>query len=405
MNIIETTLQVNKFAQRARHLKTFSKCGLVKSHALCFITSLFVPAKNILDTPIFTKIWRSFLSAKSFFTDILPISPQRRLLFNAGIVVIISLAVTSFSNGATFTPAAMSYSDDYIAAYSLPGDILVSDVDGYLVKINPQTQDSNRIGLTDYAVHTIENGETLSAIAMNYGVTVKTIMWENGIYNANSIRSGQSLIIPPVDGISYKVNSGDNLEKIAKKYEISVDSIVAQNGLDSEVIQKGQSLFLPGAEPLYPTVAVDYRATTVNRADRSISTAAPSTDAPAAGKFFIYPTRGKVSQGFRSGHYAIDIADRSKPAVWAAGGGTVEKASTGTWGGGYGNHVIIDHGNGLKTLYGHLSTVNVYEGQWVDQGTVIGIMGNTGRVYGATGIHLHWEVILNGIKQNPYNYF
>jgi len=114
---------------------------------------------------------------------------------------------------------------------------------------------------------------------------------------------------------------------------------------------------------------------------------------------------GSITNGYKAGHYAIDIADRSKPAVWAAGGGTVVKASSGTWGGGYGNHVIIDHGNGVKTLYAHLDSLNVYDGQAVSQGDVIGIMGNTGRVYGATGIHLHWEVIDNGVKKNPTLYY
>lgn len=52
-----------------------------------------------------------------------------------------------------------------------------------------------------------------------------------------------------------------------------------------------------------------------------------------------------------------------------------------------------------------MDSVGVSVGQEVNQGDVLGIMGNTGRVYGATGIHLHWEVIVNGVRQNPYNYF
>ena len=297
----------------------------------------------------------------------------------------------------------MSYSSDYIASYSLPGDILVSDEEGYLVKINPQTDESNRIGLTDYAVHTVDDGETLSQIAEKYGVNVDTVMWENNISNAHTIRSGQALLIPPIDGISYKVASGDSLEKIATKYKVSTESIIAQNGLETEVIQKGQALFLPGAVPIAPVyVAANGYRTTTTRDTRTFDSA---TSTPAVGKVFIYPTKGKVTQGYHGGHYALDIADRSKPPIWSAGAGTVEKVSTGTWGGGYGNHVIVDHGNGLKTLYAHMSTVNAYAGQWVNQGDVLGVMGNTGRVYGATGIHLHWEVHLNGVKQNPYNYF
>lgn len=403
--MLENTLQVNKFARTVRHLKTFSVRTLVKANTLNLFSHVLFPYRFLQKMPTLDSIRHFFISITGFVIDFFPIAPQRRLLFNSAVVAAMALFVTSFSVGATFTPAAMNYSDDYIASYSLPGDILVSDEDGYLVKINPQTADSNRIGLTDYAIHAVENGESLSEIAIQYGVNVETIMWENNLYNPNAIRSGHALLIPPVDGISYKVASGDTLDKIAKKYSVSTESIIAQNSLGSEVIQKGQELFLPGAKPLYPTVTANIRGSVITRDARTITSATPSTATPSIGKIFIYPTRGKVSQGYRGGHYAIDIADRSEPAIWAAGAGTIEKVSTGTWGGGYGNHIIIDHGNGIKTLYAHLSSVNVYEGQFVDQGDVIGIMGNTGRVYGATGIHLHWEVIINGIKQNPYNYF
>lgn len=337
---------------------------------------------------------------------ILPHSPQKKLLFQAILLSTVALVATSVTPGGTFTAASMTYSQEYIEAYSLPGDVLVADEDGYLVKVNPQTDDSSRIGLTDYAVHTVESGETLSVIASRYGVGVETIKWENGVSNANTLRVGQKLLVPPVDGISYEVSSTDTLAKIAEKYEISADAIIAQNGLKSDVIAKGQDLFLPDAKPINPPstiVAGNYIAPSVSRGNASAAT--PSSSAPAYGVPFIYPTRGKITQGYHGGHYAIDIGDRSMPPIWAAAGGTVVKASSGTWGGGYGNHVIIDHGDGLRTLYAHMDSLNVYEGQWVNQGDVIGIMGNTGRVYGVTGIHLHWEVILNGVKQNPNNFY
>jgi len=304
----------------------------------------------------------------------------------------------------------MGYSTDYINSYSIAGDVLVTDENGYLVKINPQTDDTHRIGLTDFAVHTVESGETLGIIAARYGVDVKTVMWENNLANANSIRSGQKLLIPPVDGIGYKTGANDTLDKIAEKYDISADAIIAQNNLGEDaLISKGQNLFLPGAIPISPPVIIGdvnrniNTGVAVRNVDYSNISSAGST--PSVGKVFIYPTKGGITQGYHGGHLAIDIADRSKPPIWAAGGGTVSKVSTGTWGGGYGNHVMIDHGNGLVTLYAHMDSVNVSVGQWVNQGDVIGIMGNTGRVYGVTGIHLHWEVIDNGVKQNPVYYF
>lgn len=406
METIETILQVNKFARKARHLRTFSKDKLWESSAANISKIVSVPARAILKTPLFNQIRRFLISLRLTISDFIPVAPQKRLLFQAVLVAGAAIVVSSLTPGGSFVSASMSYSPEYISSYSLPGDILVADENGYLIKANPQTNDSSRVGLTDFAVHTIEDGESLSVIAEHYGVGVSTIMWENGISNANSIRAGQKLLVPPVDGLSYTVSSGDTLEKLATKHEISVESIIAQNGLESDVIAKGQDLFLPGAVKSAPA-NVASASYTVSSTSRSVSYAnvASSTSTPIVGKIFIYPTTGKITQGYHGGHYAIDISDTSRPPVWAASGGTVTKASSGTWGGGYGNHIIIDHGNGLQTLYAHMDSVNVYVGQWVGQGDVIGIMGNTGRVYGATGIHLHWEVIQDGVKQYPGNYY
>lgn len=101
-------------------------------------------------------------------------------------------------------------------------------------------------------------------------------------------------------------------------------------------------------------------------------------------------------------HKGIDIArtDRStNPPIFAAGDGTVETANFN--GGGYGNMVIINHGNGLKTLYGHMSSLTVSSGQSISRGQQIGVMGQTGN---SKGVHLHFEVHVNGSIQNPVNY-
>ena len=406
MDILENTLQVNKFARRTRHLKVFSRSN--------YLTGILkAPLNSFLAIPWVRKTTDFLTSTKAYVKDVLPVAPKSRILFQSSVLGLTALVVSSFSTVGTFNSASMSYNAEYIQSYAIEGNILVADESGYIVKVNPQTETSSRIGLTDYAVHTIESGESLSVIAVQYEVSANSIMWENNLSNANSIRTGQKLLIPPVDGIGYKVASGDNLEKIAIKYDISVESIIAQNALGTDVIQKGQALFLPGAEPIKPVYTASntnyYRNSVVTRDDRTTTTsstnAASSTATPATGQMFIFPTRGNITQGYHGGHYALDIADRSKPPIWAAGGGTISKVSTGTWGGGYGNHAIIDHGNGIQTLYAHMDTVNVYVGQNVSQGDVLGIMGNTGRVYGVTGIHLHWEVFKNGVKQNPYNYF
>ncbi len=393
MNHIEETLKVNTLARRERHLRVFSESGISRVRAKAFLSVLAKPLAPV------ARVF-GFLSN---IKELAPHSPQKKLMFQAYTLAGICFLTSSLSVAGAFVPTNLNYTDDYIQAYSIPGDVLVADDSGYLVKLSPQTETASRVGMSDYAVHTVTSGETLSAVASLYGIKVETLMWENGIYNANSLRIGQSLLIPPVDGVGYKVKSGDSLEKIAKTYSVSVEAIVAQNAIEGGTIQKGQLLFLPGAKPIAtPTSIANRNSTTYTNARINAS---PSSATPSVGKIFIYPTRGGVSQGFRGGHYALDIADRSKPPIWAAGAGTVEKVSTGTWGGGYGNHVIINHGDGVKTLYAHMDTVGVNVGDAVTQGDVLGIMGNTGRVYGATGIHLHWEVIVNGVRQNPYNYF
>jgi murein DD-endopeptidase MepM/ murein hydrolase activator NlpD len=122
--------------------------------------------------------------------------------------------------------------------------------------------------------------------------------------------------------------------------------------------------------------------------------------AGAAGSgHYIWPTTGSITQYPIYYHMAVDIANRSLPGVIAADTGTV--SFSGCIGGGYGCHVIIDHGNGFKTLYGHLSAINVEAGQNVTQGQSIGRMGSTGR---STGPHLHFEVRKDGALQNPLSY-
>jgi murein DD-endopeptidase MepM/ murein hydrolase activator NlpD len=118
---------------------------------------------------------------------------------------------------------------------------------------------------------------------------------------------------------------------------------------------------------------------------------------------FAWPTVGgyvSSKQGARWGkmHKGIDIARPSDKTIKAADSGVVVSAG---WGGGYGNKIIIDHQNGFRTLYGHMSSLNVKVGQVVSKGTAIGIMGATGD---ATGVHLHFEVYKNGSLVDPLAY-
>jgi len=107
-----------------------------------------------------------------------------------------------------------------------------------------------------------------------------------------------------------------------------------------------------------------------------------------------------VSQGYWGGHPAIDIAGWVGSPVTASDGGYIVLAGGG-WNGGYGSHVIIDHGNGFTTLYAHLNSIFVSPGMTVSKGQQLGTIGNTGN---STGPHLHFEVRYNGVPYNPSKY-
>lgn len=328
--------------------------------------------------------------------------------------------------GSTFDISNAQYGEDAITQASQDGT-LVADQDGYITKVNPQTTKSERT-FKDIALYSVASGDTLSGIAHEFGLKSETLMWENGITAASTLKVGQKLNIPPANGVSHRVTPGQTIEKIAALYSVQADRIVAMNNLQSGVIGSDQIIFVPEGKPLPQTTpatssrmianvgtSTGGRATARDSAARNTRTnvdTKPKTDnfkntddSPKAGRSLIFPTIGSLTQGFHKGHYAFDIANRSKPPIWAAGSGKVIVSTMGVWAGGYGNHVVIDHGNGVQTLYGHMDHVNVKVGDHVTQGQVLGQMGNTGNVRGVTGIHLHFEVSDHGVKKAPSNYY
>ena len=114
-----------------------------------------------------------------------------------------------------------------------------------------------------------------------------------------------------------------------------------------------------------------------------------------------WPTVGhRITQYFSWRHNGVDIGNKVGTPIYAADAGVVE-ISTGGWNGGYGNTILINHGGGKKTRYGHLSKLFVKAGDAVEKGENIGAMGSTGR---STGPHLHFEILINGGRYNPLNY-
>ena len=245
--------------------------------------------------------------------------------------------------------------------------------------------------ITEYRV---EEGDTVSSIARKFGVSIDTIVWENNLKSVDAIKPKQILRILPVTGMRYKVVRGETIYSIAKKFQVDAQNIIDYpfntfTNDETFALSAGQELIIPdGIKP--KEVIIDTQ--------RYIArTVAPIPGVKGEGNF-MWPTSGRITQKFYWYHQAVDIANQSSPDVVASQGGTV--VTSGWNGGGYGNFVIIDHGNGYKTLYAHLlnNSIVVSAGQRVTQGQKIGRMGSTGR---STGTHLHLEVIGPRGKVDP----
>ncbi len=251
-------------------------------------------------------------------------------------------------------------------------------------------------------IHRVQEGETLSSIAKLYNLErVETITWENGLDKNAKLKPGQELRILPVDGIRVKVARGETIYTLAKKYGLGSDAADAQKIVNypfnefknSETFELaiGQTLLIPdGIKP-------EDRATVPRTAFAPVLT--PDAGAVSAVGTFIWPASGRITQGYSFYHKAFDIANNGGGPILAADSGTV--IASGWDSSGYGNRIMVDHGNGFITLYGHMSLLQVKVGQHVARGNVIGQMGSTGR---STGTHLHFEVRRGGVLENPGNY-
>lgn len=251
--------------------------------------------------------------------------------------------------------------------------------------------------------HVVQNGETISEIAEQYGVSVATILGENQIRETEMIRPGQELTILPVtqrfgNSASHRIAKGDTLSSIAGKYGAKAEDIMAFNNLVAEdAIKEGDILIIPGGVKKPPELPAAPRQGLARLFD---SGPKPADGAALRGAKLRWPTVGtRINQRFRYGHRAVDIGSKLGTAVYAANDGVVVKVSYQK--SGYGHHVIIDHGGGMQTLYSHNSEQYVKVGDRVTRGQTIAKIGLTGRT---TGPHVHFEVRINGSAVNPLNY-
>ncbi len=254
----------------------------------------------------------------------------------------------------------------------------------------------------------VRAGDTLTAIANHFGISMMTVWWANGLTSKEDIHVGKTLVIPPMNGIVVVVKDGDTLDSIAASTGGDAQRISAVNGLERPDLIVGQTLIIP--DVLGKTIATPKpRAKTkpATRATTSTRSNGGSVRPPAryTGGAFAWPVAGgEISQYFHYGHYAIDIAADYGTRVKSAAAGTVTFAGWKSNGGGY--QVWIAHGSGLYTTYSHMSAVGVGRGQKVARGQSVGRVGQSGW---ATGPHLHFEVWRGsvwdgGTRVNPLGY-
>ena len=231
--------------------------------------------------------------------------------------------------------------------------------------------------------YTVKKGDCLWDLAREYRVPVSLLAYANGLDPESFLYEGDRITIPEGDAVTYTVNSGDTLWGISRRFGVSMAELAERNGsVADEILPAGQKLVIPASGSVIDIIADSSRIKI------------PLLNA--------WPVKGVVSShfGMRNGrmHEGTDLAaDWGSPIRTVADGKVVFSGNRGD----YGKAVIIDHGNGFRSLYGHASSLEVSAGDRVGQGDVIARIGSTGR---STGPHLHLELLYRGTPQNPERY-
>lgn len=288
---------------------------------------------------------------------------------------------------------AGSDSDVVVQGSALLADGVATDASGTFA---PQLTNE----ITTYKV---ESGDTITGIAKKFGISANTIIWANGLNRNAGLKIGQNLVILPISGVQHKVAAGDTIQSIAKKYKGDVDEIISYNDLGDSTLRAGDIIVIPDGEIQTSSVtsAVKPKIATTKK-PASVAAGASLTSAQTDGSgYYIRPIKGGVRTQGIHGNNGVDLAESCGSPIYAsAAGKVIVSKNDGGYNGGYGNYIVISHDNGSQTLYGHMQATSVDVGATVTQGQMIGLLGNTGKVSGATGCHVHFE-IRNGIR-NPF---
>jgi murein DD-endopeptidase MepM/ murein hydrolase activator NlpD len=266
----------------------------------------------------------------------------------------------------------------------------------------------------DVISYTVQAGDYLFAIADKFKITPETILWSNYAVlkdNPELILPGQELFILPVDGLYYQWQAGDRLDTVAATFGVAPEDIILWPGnslaptvkVQNPDIVPGTWLVVPGGHREFK----EWEMPVIRKTDITPWVGGGSGachgpfSGPAGTGMWIWPTASHwvVGNEYTAYHHGIDLYIRLGDPIYAADRGVVVFAGWSDWG--YGNLVVVDHGNGWQTVYGHFDSVSMFCGAIVNRGDILGAGGTTGH---STGPHLHFEMIYNGVRVNPHDY-
>lgn len=335
----------------------------------------------------------NFEKYKNFIVDILMVRRGANTSLFVHLSVICLAVVVFIGGGVLSSTSVVSGSYPGVAANPLEAaptaegnEIAVVEAD-----LTPITliSDKPRDKVIDYEV---KEGDTISSIAQAHAVSEETLLWENDLVETSKIKPGDIVKVLPVSGVAHEVKGGDTVYSVAKTYQANSQAILDYpfNNLGEDFsLTTGDIVIIPDGAPPQKAKPKPTQYLASGQAKFPVADLGSSQ--------FGWPAQGQLSQYYSWYHPALDISNLSGGPIRASDSGTVTIAG---WpdSSGYGNRVLVDHGNGYTTLYAHLNAVYVSAGQKIAKGEVLGMMGSTGR---STGTHLHIEVRKNGAALNP----
>ncbi len=271
----------------------------------------------------------------------------------------------------------------------------------------------------EITLYVVQEGDTVFGISEKFGLQPETILWGNYgtlLDDPHNLQPGQELIILPVDGTYYEWQQGDGLNGVADFFGVKPEDIIDYPGnelnpetigdLSAPNIQAGTYLIVPHGRREFVSWSAPLGVTRNDPASARVL--GPGACDPISGGAigfgtFVWPAQKHYLSGFdyspKANHWGIDIAGSEGEGVYATDAGVVVYAGWNNYG--YGNMIIIDHGNGFQSLYAHLSALYRFCGQSVGQGEGIGAIGTTGH---SSGAHLHFEIMTATFKPSPWDY-